>query len=137
MCDRLWFFAEGGKTCLPNLKVCLYYQRRKHDYGHACNDWHECFWLNWFYPVRVKSLQPDIVVPLTFEDWNAGRDAAYLLASELAGSPHRRQPPKNRLRPKSILGRPWPIGCAGATKGNASMHTWANAVLETAALSDY
>jgi hypothetical protein len=85
--DRLSFFSEGGRACLPNLNVCVYYQTGKHDYEHACNDWRECFWLNWFYPVRVKNLQPDIVVPLTFEDWNAGRDAAYLMASELAGKP--------------------------------------------------
>jgi hypothetical protein len=82
--DRLSFFSEGGKACLPNLKVCVYYQRAKHDYQHACNDWHECYWLNWFYPVRVKSLQPDVAVPLKFEDWNAGRDAAYLAARNLA-----------------------------------------------------
>ena len=82
--DRLSFFSEGGKACLPNLKVCVYYQTGKHDYERPCNDWHECYWLNWFYPVRVKSLQPDIVVPLKFDDWNAGRDAAYLMARELA-----------------------------------------------------
>ncbi|MGH8122617.1 MAG: hypothetical protein ACREPT_07570 [Rudaea sp.] len=78
--DRLSFFSEGSQACLPNLKVCVYYQTGKHDYGHACNDWHECFWLNWFYPVRVTSLQPDIIVPLRFEDWNAGHDAAFLMA---------------------------------------------------------
>src|SRR5262249_36899414 len=82
--DRLSFFSEGGRACLPNLKVCLFYQTAKHDYAHACNDWHECFWLNWFYPVRVESLQPDVVVPLKFEDWNAGRDEAYSTALALA-----------------------------------------------------
>jgi hypothetical protein len=82
--DRLSFFSEGGRACLPNLGVCVYYQTGKHDYAHACNDWHECYWLNWLYPVRVRSLQPDIVVPLRFEDWNAGRDMAYLLACQLA-----------------------------------------------------
>ena len=81
--DRLSFYSEGGKACLPNLKVCMYFQTAKHDYGHACNDWHECFWLNWLYPVRVKSLKPDIVLPLKFEDWNAGRDAAYFMARDL------------------------------------------------------
>ncbi len=85
--DRLSFFSEGGEACLPNLKVCVYYQTGKHDYEHSCDDWHKCFWLNWFYPVRVKSLQPDIVVPLRFEDWNAGRDAAYLAARDLAMRP--------------------------------------------------
>jgi len=82
--DRLSFYSEGGKACLPNLKVCMYFQTAKHDYGHACNDWHRCFWVNWFYPVRVKSLQPDIVLPLKFADWNAGRDEAYLTARDLA-----------------------------------------------------
>ena len=40
-------------------------------------DWRNCFWLNWLYPVRVKTLQPDILAPMTFRDWNAGRDVAY------------------------------------------------------------
>lgn len=82
--DRLSFYSEGGRACLPNLTACVYYQTGKHDYEHACSDWHECFWLNWLYPVRVKSLQPDIFVPLTFADWNAGRDVAYLKARDLA-----------------------------------------------------
>jgi hypothetical protein len=82
--DRLSFFSEGGRACLPNLKVCLYYQRAKHDYAEACLDWRQCFWLNWLYPVRVRSLQPDIAVPLKFEDWNSGRDSAYVMALELA-----------------------------------------------------
>jgi hypothetical protein len=82
--DRLSFYSEGGKACLPNLKVCMYFQTAKHDYGHPCNDWRECFWVNWFYPVRVKSLQPDIVLPLEFQDWNAGRDKAYFMARDLA-----------------------------------------------------
>jgi hypothetical protein len=81
--DRLSFFSEGGSACLPNLKICVHYQTGKHDYAHACNSWHECFWLNWLYPVRVESLQPDTVVPLTFADWNAGQDRAYSVACEL------------------------------------------------------
>jgi hypothetical protein len=87
--DRLSFFSEGGKACLPNLKVCLFYQTGKHDYAEACNDWHKCYWLNWFYPVRVESLQPDLVVPLKFEDWNAGHDEAYLAARDLAAQASR------------------------------------------------
>jgi hypothetical protein len=75
--DRLSFFSEGGRACLPNLKVCMNYQTAKHDYAHACNDWHQCYWLNWLYPVRVKSLQPDLLVLLRFADWSAGHDAAY------------------------------------------------------------
>lgn len=88
--DRLSFFSEGSKACLPNLKVCVYPQTAKHDYQQPCNNWHVCFWLNWFYPVMVKSLQPDIVVPLRFEDWNAGHDAAYETARQLAARPARK-----------------------------------------------
>ena len=83
--DRLSFFSEGGKACLPNSKICVDYQTGKHDYVHACNDWRECYWMNWLYPVRVAGLDPDIVVPLRFEDWNAGRDAAFARALDLAG----------------------------------------------------
>jgi len=82
--DRLSFFSEGLKACLPNLKVCVHYARLKHDYGHPCTDFRECYWLNWLYPVRVTTLHPDIVVPITFADWNAGRDAAYSAALDLA-----------------------------------------------------
>jgi hypothetical protein len=78
--DRLSFFSEGGEACLPNLKVCVDYQAGKHDYAHACNNWHKCYWLDWLYPVRVTSLQPDIFVARRFEDWNAGRDVALLAA---------------------------------------------------------
>jgi hypothetical protein len=75
--DRLSFYSEGGSACLPNLKVCVNYQTGKHDYAHPCTDWHQCFWLNWFFPVRVESLHPDVSVPLRFADWNAGRDAVF------------------------------------------------------------
>jgi len=87
--DRLSFYSEGGEACLPNLKVCLFYQTGKHDYAHACTDWHECYWLNWFYPVRVASLQPDVLVPLKFEDWDAGHDEAFFAARDLAAQSSR------------------------------------------------
>ena len=90
--DRLAFFSEGSKGCLPHLKACVFFQRGKHDYAHACTDWRQCFWLNWIYPVRVRTLQPDVLVPLRFEDWDAGRDAAYQAAiNEAANSSHSRK----------------------------------------------
>jgi hypothetical protein len=83
--DRLAFYAEGGNATLPNSKFTLGYETGKHDYAHACWNPSYCFWLNWFYPVRVKTLQPDIFVPLRFSDWNAGHDAAFERAVTLAG----------------------------------------------------
>jgi hypothetical protein len=72
--DRLQFFSEGGEACLPNYPLCVAYQTGKHDYQHACTDWRVCFWLNYFFPLRVNSLDPDEVIPLSFKDWRAGVD---------------------------------------------------------------
>lgn len=83
--DRMAFYAEGGNGTLPNSKFSLSYETGKHDYAHACWNPSTCFWLNWLYSVRVKSLQPDVYVPLRFSDWNAGRDAAFERAVMLAG----------------------------------------------------
>jgi hypothetical protein len=72
--DRLQFYSEGGQACLPNHPLCVVYQTGKHDYQHRCADWTVCFWLNFFFELRVKSLDPDEVVELSFKDWRAGVD---------------------------------------------------------------
>jgi hypothetical protein len=82
--DRLLFFSEGGRACLPNYPLCVAYETGKHDYQHACTDWNVCFWLNYFFQFRVKSLDPDEVIPLSFKDWRAGADPALDRAIALA-----------------------------------------------------
>lgn len=82
--DHLAFYAEGGGGCLPNSKICVWYATGKHDYARPCTDWHYCFWTNWFYPVRVNTLTPDVPMPLRFVDWNKGHDAAYERAFPLS-----------------------------------------------------
>jgi hypothetical protein len=82
--DRLQFYSEGGQACLPHYRLCVVYQTGKHDYQHACDDWTVCFWLNYFFELRVKSLDPDEVVPLSFEDWRAGADPVLDRAMTLA-----------------------------------------------------
>ena len=72
--DRLQFFSEGGLACLPNYPLCVAYETGKHDYQHPCTDWDVCFWLNYFFQLQVKSLEPDEVVSLSFRDWRAGVD---------------------------------------------------------------
>jgi hypothetical protein len=72
--DRLQFYSEGGQACLPNYALCVVYQTGKHDYQRACDDWTVCFWLNYFFEFRVRSLDPDEDVPLSFKDWHAGVD---------------------------------------------------------------
>ena len=82
--DRLQFFSEGGRACLPNYRLCVAYETGKHDYQHACTDWNVCFWLNYFFQFRVKSLDPDEVVPWSFKDWRAGIDPVLDRAMTLA-----------------------------------------------------
>ena len=84
--DRLAFYAEGGRAGLPNSRFSVSYQTGKHDYAHPCRDWYNCYWVNWIYPVRVKTLQPDIYVPARFSDWYAGHDRAFEDAMRLANN---------------------------------------------------
>lgn len=64
--DHLDFWAEGGTLSLPNSGIDLHYVGARHIYSGPCADRETCFWLNELYPVRVRSLDPDIAVPLTF-----------------------------------------------------------------------
>jgi hypothetical protein len=89
--DRLQFYSEGGVACLPNYRLCVAYQTGKHDYQHACDDWTVCFWLNYFFELRVKSLGPGELVPLSFKDWRAGVDPVLDRAISLA-APASRSP---------------------------------------------
>jgi len=84
--DRLQFFSEGGRACLPNYRLCVAYQTGKHDYQNACTDWNVCFWLNYFFEFRVKSLDPDEVVPWSFKDWQEGVDPVLNRAITLASA---------------------------------------------------
>ncbi len=72
--DRLTFWAEGGRFVLPNVELGVSYAAGKHDYAHLCWNVLECFWVNYLYPVRVDTLQPDVAAPLTFEAYRALRD---------------------------------------------------------------
>jgi hypothetical protein len=86
--DRLAFYAEGGRTCLPNSKLCMGYETGKHDYANPCRDIERCYWLNWFYPVRVKSLDPDERIGMSFAEWRAGQDPVFERAVRLATAKH-------------------------------------------------
>jgi hypothetical protein len=74
--DRLTFWAEGGRFFLPNVQTGVNYAAGMHDYAHACWNVLACFWLNYFYPVQVATLKPDIAAPLTFDAYRALRDPA-------------------------------------------------------------
>lgn len=74
--DRLNFWAEGGAFALPNAFMLVHYATGRHDYSAQCRDREQCFWLNERYPVRVRSLEPDIHAPFTFAAYRENRDPA-------------------------------------------------------------
>jgi len=85
--DRLAFYGEGNSGCLPHASLCVHYATGMHDYTHQCREWGKCFWLNWLFPVQVKSLQPDETIKMTFEDYVAHRDPVFERAVALADGP--------------------------------------------------
>jgi hypothetical protein len=84
--DRTHFFSEGGRACLPNYALCVAYETGKHDYLNPCTDLDVCFWPNYWYAVRVKTLAPDETITQSFADWRAGRDPVFARAMALAGT---------------------------------------------------
>jgi hypothetical protein len=82
--DRLTFYGEGNEGCLPHEDLCLHYATGMHDYAHRCDDWDRCYWLNWIFPVQVKSLTPDETIKMTFADYMARRDPVFERAVALA-----------------------------------------------------
>ena len=74
--DRLDFWAEGDQFELPNSFLTVSYASGRHNYAGPCTDRRSCFWLNEKYPVRVRTLAPDLLAPLTFQAYAAGRDPA-------------------------------------------------------------
>jgi hypothetical protein len=82
--DRLTFWAEGNRGCLPNAPFCFHYAAGKHDYAHRCTDWRTCYWVNWFYPARTDTLEPDERITETFADYLSGRDPVFDRAAALA-----------------------------------------------------
>lgn len=85
--DRLAFFSEGNRGCLPNYPLCVSYARGKHDYAHPCSDWDVCFWLNKLYPVHVTTLEPDETITMSFSEWRQGRDPVFERVVALTKSP--------------------------------------------------
>ena len=86
--DRLAFYGEGNVGCLPHAGLCVHYATGMHDYAHPCNDWDRCYWLNWLFPVRVKSLAPNETIEMTFAEYSARRDPVFERAVALAADAH-------------------------------------------------
>jgi hypothetical protein len=74
--DRLVFYGEPRDLVLPNSGIGMSYATGLHDYLHGCRWFGPCYWVNWFYPIAVSTLEPQLVAPLSFELVASGRDPA-------------------------------------------------------------
>jgi len=72
--DRMRFWAEGGNLVLPNSLLSISYATGLHEYTHPCTGQPRCFWVTYFFPTHLKTLDPDVVVPYTFDDYISLRD---------------------------------------------------------------
>jgi hypothetical protein len=82
--DRIRLWAEGGELKLPNSGLDIGFATGLHDYSRSCFGEHGCFWIMYFYPMHVQSLDPDIRVPYNFDDYVGLRDPVFERARELA-----------------------------------------------------
>ena len=72
--DRLRFWGEGGTMTLPNSKITLRFATGLHDYTRSCLGERGCYWMMRLYPMHVRTLLPEVIVPYTFADYRALRD---------------------------------------------------------------
>lgn len=73
--DELEFWAEGDLQVLPNSGVTFLMGTERHNYQTGCpeDDCHGSIQRN---PIKVESLQPDILAPLLYSDFEQGIDPA-------------------------------------------------------------
>jgi hypothetical protein len=82
--DRIRLWAEGGNLTLPNSGLAIGYATGLHDYSKSCFGERGCFWTLYFYPMNVRSWDPDIRVPYNFDDYVGLRDPLLERARQLA-----------------------------------------------------
>jgi hypothetical protein len=82
--DHLEFWAEGQLLELPVSKAVLLFATERHDYRTGCPqaDCHDSIRRH---PIRVRTLEPDVLAPITFADFRAGRDPALDTVAGLLG----------------------------------------------------
>jgi hypothetical protein len=94
--DRLEFWAEGDIMTLPGLGAMLLYARERHNYLTGCPE-PDCHAAIREHPIRVRSLQPDIAAPMTWADFQAGRDLAMLAIARDIDRRRHAPPPAPRV----------------------------------------
>jgi hypothetical protein len=100
--DRLEFWAEGDIMALPGLGALVLYASERHNYMTGCPE-PDCHAGIREHPIRVRSLQPDLPISLTWADFHAGRDPA--MTAILQDIARRRQAPPPPPAPEPVSPR--------------------------------
>ena len=72
--DRLISWGEDNLLKLPNSGIEIKFSTGKHDLVNGCDNWRQCYWGSMNSDLRIESLVPHVMVPLTFDDYRNGRD---------------------------------------------------------------
>jgi hypothetical protein len=72
--DRIRLWAEGDSLVLPNSRLSIGFATGLHDFSRSCAGEPGCFWIMYFYPMHVPTLDPDVRVGYSFGDYAALRD---------------------------------------------------------------
>lgn len=72
--DKLEFWAEGSPLVLPNSGIAIGVATERHNYMTGCPE-PDCHGPIQRYPIRIRTLQPDVQPRLTYSELVAGRDA--------------------------------------------------------------
>jgi hypothetical protein len=73
--DELEYWAEGSLTELPVSKAQILNATERHNYQTGCPE-PDCHASIRDHPIRVRSLAPDLLTPLRYEDYRRGIDPA-------------------------------------------------------------
>jgi hypothetical protein len=83
--DRLRFWSEGARACLPNSRYCLRRTDGLWDLVRGCKSEPNCYGDP--FDATIGSLRPRLLAPLTAAAWLAGRDPAMEAISKDLGRP--------------------------------------------------
>ena len=86
MGDRPQFWSEGVAVPLPNSQIPVTPASGYHDWSNGCSEVPECFVATAVYARPGISLEPDVEVSMSFEDYVNGRDSVLETALSLAQS---------------------------------------------------
>jgi hypothetical protein len=84
MGDDSQFWAEARTKSLPHSKIEVRYSPLLHDWINGCSQHPDCFWGVTAFGVRNDTLEPDLRIDPTFEQYAAGRDPVLEAALALA-----------------------------------------------------